>query len=172
MKEELMNAYQKIKHPDKIFSISHYGNTQNDDVDYSIILTFSPDILSDLKKHPINENKNFKYEMLEFGGIVFYNGEKYIRRIDANYNEELKKGSTNRGMGFTMNSKKSEFESTFENYYEGETIIEYFSLDDVREKLYEQLDNAFVDYKIDDEIYLKENYLIYKIWPHKGFRSL
>ena len=108
--------------------------------------------------------------MHEFGGIVNYQGESYIRRINLNLSSEGIRNSSNKGLQFYYLSEKAETnwgkDSEYIDPNDGESFTEYFLLSDVYDKLIKRLDNVFVDYNVDYRIFLTKYDLIFKIWTY------
>lgn len=173
MKKEIITAYEKIRHSDKKFSISYIGNPLNEKIQYSITLYFSPDFLSTLKLHYFDNEKKFKHEMSEFGGIIFYEGKNYIRRVNLNIPEEEIMWSSHKGLQFSIPSLNQDLNSTADSecidLNKGKTFFEYFLMDEVREKLLKELDDNFLQFNLWENIFLTKDTIIFNFIPYTGF---
>lgn len=169
MEKDLIKIFKSIKHIDKRFSVSNVGDELKE-LDYCITLSYSPEILTGLEIHKIESNNDFNFDMEEFGGIVRYKNEEYIRRINLNLSNEVIHYSSNKGLQFFYLSQKNEtgweMDSESFNPNNGQSFAEYFLLSDVYNKLINQLDDIFKNYNVHYNIYLTKYDLIFKIWPY------
>lgn len=87
--------FENLTHTPKEFGVKYYQKNSSTEIEklYSLSLTFSTDFFSNIEPDQFHTNDLFTGDIINIGGIIHYNNQKYIRRyfVKGNGKSHFKK---------------------------------------------------------------------------------